>query len=156
MRRCIVVTAALFLLSLVYGQQPASLSKEVQKYVRVQGARVVLTHVRIIDGTGRAPTDDQNVVLEGGEITAIQPGADMSAAKDTTVLDLRGYTVIPGIVGMHNHLFYAARPNLDGQWHGNPPPADDVLGTTSLSCWRRDHDAHDGQRRTLCRPEPQT
>jgi len=122
MRRCIVVTAALFLLSLVYGQQPASLSKEVQKYVRVQGARVVLTHVRIIDGTGRAPTDDQNVVLEGGEITAIQPGADMSAAKDTTVLDLRGYTVIPGIVGMHNHLFYAARPNLDGQWHGNPPP----------------------------------
>jgi hypothetical protein len=96
MRRCIVVTAALFLLSLVYGQQPASLSKEVQKYVRVQGARVVLAHVRIIDGTGRAPTDDQNVVLEGGEITAIQPGADMSAAKDTTVLDLRGYTVIPG------------------------------------------------------------
>ena len=30
-----------------------------------------------------------------------------------TVLDLRGYTVMPGIVGMHNHLYTGVRPNLD-------------------------------------------
>jgi len=101
--------------------QPGALSNEVLKYVRVQAPKVVLTHVRVIDGTGRAAVDDQNLVIEGGKIMAIQPGADVAAEKDAQVLDLHGYTVMPGIVGMHNHLFYAARPNLDSQWHGNPP-----------------------------------
>jgi len=100
---------------------PPSLSKEVLKYVRVQGPRIVLTHVRVIDGTGRAAVDDQNVVIEGGKITAIQPGADVPTAKETTVLDLRGYSVMPGIVGMHNHLFYIARPNGDSQWNAEDP-----------------------------------
>jgi imidazolonepropionase-like amidohydrolase len=100
---------------------PQTLSKEVLKYVRVQAPKIVLTHVRVIDGTGRDAVDDQNVVIEGGKITAIQPGADVPAAKDTNVLDLRGYSVMPGIVGMHNHLFYIARPNLDSHWHGDDP-----------------------------------
>ena len=38
-----------------------------------------------------------------------------------TVLDLHGYTVMPGIVGMHNHLFYIARPNENSQWNFEPP-----------------------------------
>ena len=121
MCRCIVLAAALFFVSFANAQQPATLSKEVQKYVRVQSTKVVLTHVRIVDGTGRAPTDDQNVMLEGGKITAIQPGADVAPAKDAAVLDLKGYTLIPGIVGMHNHLFYVARPNLDSRWHNDEP-----------------------------------
>ena len=61
------------------------------------------------------------MIIEGGKITAIQPGADVASSKDVSVLDLRGYSVIPGLVGMHNHLFYIARPNLDSQWHGNEP-----------------------------------
>jgi imidazolonepropionase-like amidohydrolase len=93
----------------------------VQSYIRVQGPRIVLAHVRVIDGTGRAPLDDRNVVIERGKITAIQPGADVPASDGTTVLDLRGYSVIPGLVGMHNHLFYIARPNLDEHWTSEPP-----------------------------------
>jgi imidazolonepropionase-like amidohydrolase len=118
---CLLATAVLFFLPVLHAQRPASLSKEVQKYVRVQAPKVVLTHVRIVDGTGHAAVEDQNVVLEAGKISAIQPGADVPAAKDTTVVDLHGYTVIPGIVGMHNHLFYVARPNLDSQWHDEQP-----------------------------------
>jgi imidazolonepropionase-like amidohydrolase len=60
-------------------------------------------------------------VIEGGKISAIQSGADVAAAKDMEILDLHGYSVMPGIVGMHDHLFYVARPNLDSQWHGNEP-----------------------------------
>ena len=86
MRRCSVLAAALFFVVLAYTQQPATLSKEVQKYVRVQSTKVVLTHVRVVDGTGRAPTDDQNVMLEGGKITGIQPGADVAPAKDAAVI----------------------------------------------------------------------
>jgi imidazolonepropionase-like amidohydrolase len=102
-------------------QQTASLSPTVQKYARVNAARVVLEHVRVIDGTGRASVEDQNVVIEHGKITAVLPGSDASATDGTTVLNLRGYTVTPGIVGMHNHLFYVARPNEDSQWNSEPP-----------------------------------
>ena len=104
----------------VHAQSPA-LSKVVQEYVRVNAAKVVLTHVRIIDGTGAPAVEDQNVVIEGGKITAIEKGADVAAAEGATVLDLRGHTVMPGIVGMHNHLFYIARPNLDSQRHFDDP-----------------------------------
>ncbi len=121
MRPLSVFLSVVSLLAALSAQQPAALSKEVQKYVRVQAPKVILTHVRIVDGTGHAALDDQNLVLEGGKITAIQPGADVSASKETTVLALKGYTVMPGIVGMHNHLFYVARPNLDSQHHGAEP-----------------------------------
>jgi imidazolonepropionase-like amidohydrolase len=113
--------ALLLLLPALHAQQPATLSKAVQKYVRVQASRVILEHVRIIDGTGKPPTEDQNIVLEAGKISAIQPGADRPAANGTIVLDLPGYTVMPGIVGMHNHLFYIARPNEDSGWNDEPP-----------------------------------
>jgi imidazolonepropionase-like amidohydrolase len=93
----------------------------VQEFISVQASKVVLTHVRIIDGTGAPAVEDQNIVIESGKITAIEKGADIVAAKGTTVLDLREYTVIPGIVGMHNHLFYITRPNLDSRRHFDPP-----------------------------------
>jgi adenine deaminase len=98
-----------------------SLSKEVQQFVRVSAAKVVLAHVRVIDGTGGTAVEDQNVVLVGGKIRNIEIGADVPATPETTVLDLHGYTVVPGIVGMHNHLFAAAHPNLASQGpYGHP------------------------------------
>ncbi|HMG23113.1 MAG TPA: amidohydrolase family protein [Kofleriaceae bacterium] len=95
--------------------------KTVQSYIRVSTPRVVLSHVRVIDGTGKPPLDDRNVVVERGKITAIEAGADVAAADGTTVLDLRGQSVMPGIVGMHDHLFYIARPNMDEDWSSEPP-----------------------------------
>ena len=101
----------------IYGQQAASLSPTVQKYVRVNTSRVVLQHVRVIDGTGRPPVEDQNLIIEQGKITSVKASSETPAADGTAVLNLPGYTVIPGIVGMHNHLFYIAEPNEDS--HGD-------------------------------------
>jgi len=69
-------------------QESASLSAAVQKYVRVNSPKVVLEHVRVIDGTGQPPIDDQNVVIERGKITAVQAGANTPPMEGTTVLDL--------------------------------------------------------------------
>jgi len=121
MRSKIVGAVLIFFTSCFAHGQQAALSPTVQKYVRVSAAKVVLQHVRVIDGTGKAAVDDQNVVIEGGKISAIQPGSDVAAPAGTTVLDLRGYSVMPGIVGMHNHLFYIARPDFDAEWNGEPP-----------------------------------
>ena len=77
--RLIRLLSALVLLpaSVLHAQQTASdkqFSKEVLKYIRVGAPKVVLTHVRIVDGTGRAAVEDQNIAIEGGKISAITAG----------------------------------------------------------------------------------
>lgn len=101
--------------------QKPELSKEVKRYAKVDAPKVVLAHVRLIDGTGAAAVEDQNVVMEGGKISAIENGADVAASAGVTVLELRGYSVTPGFVGMHNHLYYAALPNADSHNGFDPP-----------------------------------
>jgi imidazolonepropionase-like amidohydrolase len=118
-RKCLTLClAAVWHGQFVYAQTAASLGPEVRKYARVTRPKVVLEHVRIIDGTGERPKPDQNIAIENGKIAAIGPGADQPQSADVTVLDLRGYSVIPGIVGMHGHLYFYARPNLqaDGSY----------------------------------------
>jgi imidazolonepropionase-like amidohydrolase len=113
--------AALWHSQLAHAQTADILGPEVRKYVRVSTSKVILEHVRIIDGTGAPPKPDRNVVIEHGKVIAIGPGEDQPGGGDVTVLDLRGYSVIPGIVGMHGHLHFFARPNLrvDGSYDGS-------------------------------------
>jgi imidazolonepropionase-like amidohydrolase len=115
--------AFLFFLALSSTAQAQSpdLSKTVQQFIRVRAPKIVLTHVRVIDGTGGPALEDRNVVIEAGKITAIDAGADVPQTDTTSVLDLHGYSVMPGIVGMHNHLFYIARPNLNASHTFEPP-----------------------------------
>ncbi len=101
--------------------EPSNDAAAVKEFGRVCAAKVVLTHARIIDGTGGPAVEDQNVVIEGGKITAIMKGSDVVADKGTAVLDLHAHTVMPGMVGMHDHLFYIVRPNLDSQRHSDNP-----------------------------------
>jgi imidazolonepropionase-like amidohydrolase len=78
-------------------------------FIKVDAPLVVLEHVRVIDGTGAAPQENMRVTLSGGKITAVE--SEQSAAPvpaDAKLLDLTGKTVIPGLVGMHEHLFYPA------------------------------------------------
>jgi imidazolonepropionase-like amidohydrolase len=82
---------------------------------------VVLEHIEVVDGTGAASVPDQNIYIEGGKITAITAGADQSPSDGTTILNLRGYSVMPGIVGMHEHLFYFAWPNLAADYQYDRP-----------------------------------
>jgi imidazolonepropionase-like amidohydrolase len=88
----------------------------VQPYVSISAPIVALTHVRVIDGTGTPARDNQTVVIEGGKIAAI--GVDTTVPQGAKVIDLSGHTIFPGLVGMHDHFFYIARPNLtaDMKW----------------------------------------
>jgi len=134
MRHVVAFVLAVFLLLLPAATQTTELSDTVKKFVRTDAPRIVLTHVRVIDGTGAAALDDQNVVIERGKISAIQQGADVPASAGATVLDLRGYTVMPGIVGMHNHLFYIAAPNMNSEWNSEPPLLAPQMTFSPLVC----------------------
>ncbi len=103
------------------GAASPEFAEGVKPYVRSAAPRIVLSHVRIIDGTGKPATEDQNVTIEAGKIAAIDSGADVTASPDTTVLDMRGRTVLPGLVGMHEHMYYVAMPNLNAAGRSEEP-----------------------------------
>lgn len=113
-----MLPVALCLLALIQGAD--TLGPQVRKYVRIASKHVVLEHVEVVDGTGAPAVFDRNIVIENGRIAAITPGADVRDSAGVIVLDLRGRTVIPGIVGMHDHTWYLVRPNLraDGTFDG--------------------------------------
>jgi len=83
-----------------------TLSPEVRAFVKVDAPVVALTHVRVIDGTGAAVREDQTVVISKGKIQSVSDAASATVSNDAQVLDLHGYSVIPGLVGMHDHMFY--------------------------------------------------
>ena len=89
-------------------QRPDSLAEEVRKYVAVDTAVLALTHVMLLDGTGAAPAADQSVVLRAGRIAEVGPAAQVTIPDGAQTMDLSGHTVIPGLIGMHDHLFYTA------------------------------------------------
>jgi imidazolonepropionase-like amidohydrolase len=98
-------TIAFFLLFTVFvtcfAQGPQS---DRQQFIRVEAPVIALTHVRVIDGTGAAPRENQTILITNGKIEAIGESLDFPPSVKT--VDLNGYTVLPGLVGMHDHMFF--------------------------------------------------
>jgi imidazolonepropionase-like amidohydrolase len=114
MRRSVLVFVSLMLLaSLALGQSRSQLSSAVREFAKIDAPTVVLNHVRVIDGTGTAPRTDQAIVIEDGKIVTIGDSAAVKIPDQAKVVDLSGYSVIPGLVGMHNHLHYTADQSPD-------------------------------------------
>src|SRR5271155_1377136 len=78
----------------------------VADFISVDTPLFVLDHVRVIDGTGGPPKEEQAVVIANGKIQLIGPEASAQIPQGAQRIERPGYTVIPGIVGMHNHLYY--------------------------------------------------
>ena len=99
---------------------PAPLGPDVQPFVHIPAGQIAITHLRIIDGTGAAPIEDATLLIDGAKIAAVQ-AAGAAVPAGYRVIDGTGETALPGIVGMHNHLFYLQRPNLDSTGHFEQP-----------------------------------
>jgi imidazolonepropionase-like amidohydrolase len=97
-----IVVVILMLGSIAFAQSGGAF----QQFIRVSGPLIALTNVRVIDGTGAAPLENQTVVIADGKISMIGPTAATTYPSTAKTIDLTGYTVLPGLVGMHNHLFF--------------------------------------------------
>ena len=90
-----------------HAQRPTE-GSEAAAYVTIDAEAVALQGVTLLDGTGGPALRDQTIVIEGNRITAAGPSGDVSIPDGAQLLDLSGHTVMPGMVGLHDHLFYMA------------------------------------------------
>lgn len=78
------------------------------KFIRESAPMIAVTHVQLIDGSGAPAQADQTIVMDHGKIVAVGPTAATALPAGAKVIDGKGKTLIPGLVGMHEHLFYPA------------------------------------------------
>jgi imidazolonepropionase-like amidohydrolase len=90
-------------------------SDTVRGFIKVDAPVVSLTNVRVIDGTGAPARAGQTIVIKGGSIAEVGDAARVQAREGSTVLDLAGRTVMPGLVMVHEHLYYPTGPGVYGQ-----------------------------------------
>lgn len=89
-------------------QEYDALSPSVREYVSMRAPLFAIRHVRVVDGTGGEVLEDQTVVVAEGRIKALGPAEDVEIPAGAEILEGRGKTLIPGMVGMHDHIFYPA------------------------------------------------
>jgi imidazolonepropionase-like amidohydrolase len=122
----------IFLLSCCSVAVAQTFSPEVRKFIKVDAPVVALTHVRVIDGTVAAARDDQTIVLSKGKIESVSDASAANVPKDAQALDLHGYTIIPGLVGMHDHMFYPVGPGSFGEMAYSFPRLYLAAGVTTI------------------------
>ncbi|MGB8957641.1 MAG: amidohydrolase family protein [Candidatus Aminicenantales bacterium] len=88
--------------------QAASLSPAVKAFVSFDAPIFAITRVRVIDGTGAPAREDQTIVVSGGKILALGDAGTTAIPAGAETLEMPGHTVFPGIVGLHDHIFYPA------------------------------------------------
>src|ERR1043166_2128830 len=108
-------TCCSLLLILCLTQIAFSQTNERQQFIRTEAPVIVLTHVRVIDGTGAAAREDQTIVIRDGAIASVGDAAKTPPPEGASVLDRAGKSVIPGLGMMHEHLYYPTGPGVYGQ-----------------------------------------
>lgn len=102
-----IKTCLLWTLSIsVYGADVRNLPETQQDVVMISADRYLIKNVRLIDGSGAAAIEDQDVLIADGMISAVGPSGSLSHPATIQVIDGAGKTVMPGLVMMHEHLFY--------------------------------------------------
>ena len=97
---------ALMWLTLASACGAAEPARDVAPYIAIADPVIALRHVTLIDGTGAAARTDQTLVIERGRIARIGPADSTAVPAGVQARDLPGYSVLPGLVGLHDHFYY--------------------------------------------------
>jgi len=115
MKRCL--GALVLLCVLVPGltaQRLSELSDGVRdQYVVMDSPDIVIQNVTVIDGNGGEPMRGQSVYISDGRIAAL--GQSVRVPMDVETFDGTGMTLIPGMVGLHDHMYYTAAGGRSAQ-----------------------------------------
>jgi len=103
----IVAVCGIGLSTAATAQRP-TLSANARAFVAVDAPVIALTHARVIDGTGAPARDDETILISDDKITGIGKTGAVNVPANARTIDLTGRTVIPGIVGLHDHMYYSS------------------------------------------------
>jgi imidazolonepropionase-like amidohydrolase len=106
MMRAALPIALLLSANVAAAQRPATFGQQARRFISVDAPVVALTNVRVVDGTGAAPRENQVIVITGDRIAAVGAAGSVTIPQNAQRMDLAGHTVIPGLVGLHDHTFY--------------------------------------------------
>ena len=65
---------------------------------------ILLDGGRLIDGTGRTPLNDAQVLITGNHIARVGPRGSFEAPAGAERIDTSGKTLLPGFVDLHFHI----------------------------------------------------
>lgn len=125
---CVLVSVP----SMAGAQAQPALSEVTRGFVSIDAPVVALTRVILIDGTGAAPKPDQTVIIANGRIQTVGAAASVPIPQGARVVDGTGHTVIPGMVGMHDHTFYTTAAGRRAQLNTSAPRLYLASGVTSI------------------------
>ncbi len=80
------------------------LPDSLREFVAFNESEIALINATVIDGKGEQTLYDQTILIENGEITFIGEKDENRIPKGFKIVDISNKTIIPGIVGIHNHL----------------------------------------------------
>ncbi|MGE0439059.1 MAG: amidohydrolase family protein [Gemmatimonadales bacterium] len=87
-------------------QRPARFGPQVTQFIAVDAPVVAITNVRVVDGLGGPAREGQTVLVRDGKIASVGPAASASVPAGARTVDGTGKTLIPGMVGLHDHSYY--------------------------------------------------
>ncbi len=102
------------------------------RFIAVDADEILITNVKIIDGTGAAPRDNQTVLIRDGRIAEIGAAGSVRASVEAEVIDGTGHTLIPGLIGLHNHSYYTAAGGRAAQLSTTGPIIYLASGVTTI------------------------
>jgi imidazolonepropionase-like amidohydrolase len=100
--------AVLALVPVLDAQAQRQIPNHLRQFISVDAPIVAVIHARLVDGTGTPARDDMTVVIEGEKITQVGKTGSLQIPTGAQVVDATGHTVIPGIVGLHDHMYYSS------------------------------------------------
>ena len=116
LRRALCGAALLACAAAAVVAAPQQLSQQVRNgYVSVDAPVVALTNARVIDGTGGPVREGQTILIKDGVIAALGAAATVKPPEGARIIDLTGKSVLPGLVMVHEHLYYPVGQQVYGQ-----------------------------------------
>lgn len=85
-------------------------SDSLKKYIAFDQKQIALTNATVVDGTGGAIKTGQTIIIAHGYIKDIGDKEEVRIPAGSTIIEAKGKTIIPGIVGVHNHLHIPGFP----------------------------------------------
>ena len=81
-------------------------TENVKRFIAIDTTTFALVNAKVYDGLGGAVKTEQTLVVEDGKILAIGPSSEVKAPVNALIIDCSGKTIIPGMVMLHEHMFY--------------------------------------------------